>query len=93
MCISADPPQRVGVSVQSWPRPDFLFYRGLVREILADRGGVYPLAPVPPRSRHWEGRDRVPPLGGLAAPQTPLLTWGASPPGPPDLHYVKHETI
>ena len=25
------------------------------------------------------------PLGGLAPPQTPLLTWGASPPRPPDL--------
>ena len=32
--------------------------------------------------RVWEG----PALGGLAAPQTPLLTRGASPPGPPDLH-------
>ena len=30
------------------------------------------------------------PLGGLAAPQTPLLSRGASPPGPPDLKFSKH---
>ena len=29
------------------------------------------------------------PLGGLAAPQTPLLSRGASPPGPPDLNFVQ----
>ena len=32
-----------------------------------------------------------PPLGGLAAPQTPLLSRGASPPGPPDLDLADHE--
>ena len=28
-----------------------------------------------------------------SGPQTPLLTQGASPSGPPDLHYAKHEII
>ena len=32
-------------------------------------------------------------LGGPAAPQTPLLNRGASPPGPPDLNYTKHEAV
>ena len=32
-------------------------------------------------------------LGGLAPPQTPLLNRGASPPGPPDLNYTKHESV
>ena len=31
------------------------------------------------------------PLGSLAAPQTPLLSRGASPPGPPDLNFSKHD--
>ena len=59
------------------------------------RGGV---GPNPPQtSRFWE--DPHPrwkeghPLGGLAAPQTPLLTRGASPPGPSDLHSEGTEAL
>ena len=31
-----------------------------------------------------------PVIGGPAAPQTPLLSWGASPPRPPDLSATKY---
>ena len=40
---------------------------------------------TPPR---WK---EGPPLGGLAASQTPLLSRGASSPGPPDLDLADHE--
>ena len=43
---------------------------------------------VPPR---WK---EGPPLGGPSGPpKPPLLTWGASPPGPPDLHSEGTEAL
>ena len=58
--------------------------------IMYDPSGCGSLA-LPPFPSPREFMTTFLPVGGPAAPQTPLLPRGASPPGPPALNFSVHE--
>ena len=46
---------------------------------------------LPNKNNYFQKKSYFLELGGLAAPQTPLLYRGASPPGPPALNFTEHD--